>query len=206
MDTYESEFIETRIAVFEQWLQRCPDKTLAEAMGQSFIAQCRMLTDAETPIVDCVNFLGCALSEAFGEGGYHLAEIGDASPLLHEFAKAAIESVLALKAMCAATEEWTQEQEEESIQRLHNFYENLEVDTDHFGSLILCETVAFILHRRFSASDVSEEEEERLSGKLALCSILFAARCGISGACRVMFELFAIGEDSLTRDETVRLH
>jgi hypothetical protein len=206
MDTYESEFIETRIAVFEQWLQRCPDKTLAEAMGQSFIAQCRMLTDAETPIVDCVNFLGCALSEAFGEGGYHLAEIGDASPLLHEFAKAAIESVLALKAMCAATEEWTQEQEEESIQRLHNFYENLEVDTDHFGSLILCETVALILHRRFSASDVSEEEEERLSGKLALCSILFAARCGISGACRVMFELFAIGEDSLTRDETVRLH
>ncbi len=66
MDTYESEFIETRIAVFEQWLQRCPDKTLAEAMGQSFIAQCRMLTDAETPIVDCVNLLGCALSEAFG--------------------------------------------------------------------------------------------------------------------------------------------
>lgn len=205
MDTYESEFIETRIAVFEQWLQRCPDKTLAEAMGQSFIAQCRMLTDAETPIVDCVNFLGWALSEAFGEHGYHLAEIEDASPLLHEFAKAAIESILALKGVCNAAEEWTQEQEEESIQRLHNFYENLEVDTDHFGSLILCETVAFILYRRFSASDVSEEEEERLSGKLALCSILFAARCGISGACGVLFELFSIG-DSLWRDETVRLH
>ena len=112
---------------------------------------------------------------------------------------------MALKGVCNAAEEWTQEQEEESIQRLHNFYENLEVDTDHFGSLILCETVAFILYRRFSASDVSEEEEERLSGKLALCSILFAARCGISGACGVLFELFSIG-DSSVRDETVRVH